>query len=62
MPPRSLADRTLAVQRWTELPRGGHFTALEQPELYARDVIEFSRELTRPQLNRQEARHVARIL
>jgi pimeloyl-ACP methyl ester carboxylesterase len=45
IPPRSLAERTLNVQRWTEMPRGGHFTALEQPELYARDLFAFSREL-----------------
>jgi microsomal epoxide hydrolase len=47
-PPRSLADRTLNVQRWTELPRGGHFGALEEPALYARDVVEFFRSLTAP--------------
>ncbi len=41
VPPRSFAERTLAVQRWTEMPRGGHFAALEQPALYARDAIEF---------------------
>ncbi|TMQ07954.1 MAG: epoxide hydrolase, partial [Deltaproteobacteria bacterium] len=37
----SFAERTLAVQRWTEMPRAGHFAALEQPALYARDAIEF---------------------
>jgi len=62
VPPRSLAERTLNVQRWSEMPRGGHFAALEKPELYARDVIEFCRELTQPQLKAQEARHVARVL
>ena len=41
VPPRSLAKRTLNVQRWTEMPRGGHFAALEEPELFARDVVEF---------------------
>jgi len=35
----------LNVQRWTEKPRGGHFAALEEPELYARDVVEFFRAL-----------------
>jgi pimeloyl-ACP methyl ester carboxylesterase len=44
-PPRSFAERTLAVQRWTEMPRGGHFAALEEPELLARDAIEFFRSL-----------------
>ena len=31
VPPRALAERTLNVQRWTEMPRGGHFAALEEP-------------------------------
>jgi pimeloyl-ACP methyl ester carboxylesterase len=43
IPPRSFAERTLNVQRWTEMPRGGHFAAWEEPELFARDVVEFFR-------------------
>jgi len=35
------SERTLDVRRWTEMPRGGHFAALEVPDLYARDVSEF---------------------
>jgi hypothetical protein len=41
IPPRSFAERTLNVQRWTEMPCGGHFAALEQPELYAGDLEAF---------------------
>ena len=41
IPPRVFAERTLNVQRWTEMPRGGHFAAWEEPELYARDVTAF---------------------
>lgn len=44
-PPRELGERFLRVARWTEMPRGGHFAALEEPELYAKDVQEFVREL-----------------
>lgn len=33
--------------RYTEMPRGGHFAALEQPELYANDVAEFFASLRR---------------
>jgi len=41
-PPRSLAHKMYPdLRRWTEMPRGGHFAALEQPELLARDVIAF---------------------
>jgi len=29
--------------RWTPMPRGGHFAALEQPELLVNDVREFFR-------------------
>jgi pimeloyl-ACP methyl ester carboxylesterase len=45
-PPRKLAERTLNVQRWSESPRGGHFAALEEPDLYVRDVLEAVRELS----------------
>ena len=45
IPPRALAERTLNVQRWTEMPRGGHFPALEEPAAYSRDVVEFFRSL-----------------
>lgn len=37
-PPREWAERTLNVQRWTEMPRGGHFAAWEEPELLAEDL------------------------
>jgi pimeloyl-ACP methyl ester carboxylesterase len=40
-PPREFAERSYNVQRWTEMPRGGHFAALEQPDLLARDIREF---------------------
>ncbi len=45
IPPRALAERGMNVVRWTEMPRGGHFAALEQPELLAKDVREFFRGL-----------------
>ena len=44
-PPREWAERFFNVQRWTEMPRGGHFAALEQPELLVRDLREFFRPL-----------------
>jgi microsomal epoxide hydrolase len=45
-PPRSVAERMFTdIRRWTEMPRGGHFAALEQPELLASDVVEFFRPL-----------------
>jgi pimeloyl-ACP methyl ester carboxylesterase len=48
-PPRSLAERTYTdIRRWTAMPRGGHFAALEQPEALANEVREFFRPLRRP--------------
>jgi pimeloyl-ACP methyl ester carboxylesterase len=41
VPPRRLAERTLNVVRWTEMPRGGHLGALEEPALYAGDLQAF---------------------
>jgi pimeloyl-ACP methyl ester carboxylesterase len=41
MPPRTLAERGLNIARWTVMPKGGHFAAMEQPELLAKDLREF---------------------
>jgi pimeloyl-ACP methyl ester carboxylesterase len=43
LPPRSWVERGYNVQRWTEMPRGGHFAAWEQPELLAHDLRTFFR-------------------
>jgi len=40
-PPREWAERLYDVRRWTEMPRGGHFGAAEEPELLARDIAAF---------------------
>jgi pimeloyl-ACP methyl ester carboxylesterase len=44
-PPRALAERAFNIQRWTTAPRGGHFAALEVPELLAEDIRAFARTL-----------------
>jgi microsomal epoxide hydrolase len=45
-PPRSVAERSYGnIQRWTEMQKGGHFAALEQPEALAREIREFFRPL-----------------
>ena len=41
--PRGFAERFFNVQRWTEMPRGGHFAALEEPELLVDELREFFR-------------------
>ena len=45
-PPRSVAQRMYTdIRRWTSMPKGGHFAALEQPEALVREVREFFRPL-----------------
>ncbi len=46
-PPREWAQRFFNVQRWNEMPRGGHFAAMEEPELLAEDIRAFFRPLRR---------------
>jgi pimeloyl-ACP methyl ester carboxylesterase len=44
--PRSLAERTYTdIRRWTVMPRGGHFAAMEQPAALADDIRAFFRAL-----------------
>ncbi|MGW5169846.1 epoxide hydrolase family protein [Streptomyces nodosus] len=43
-PPRSWAERTYNVTRYTRMPRGGHFAAHEEPDLLAHDITEFFRD------------------
>jgi len=42
-PPQSYVDRLFNITQWTEMPRGGHFAALEEPELLVNDLVKFSR-------------------
>ena len=44
-PPREWAERAYNVQRWTPMPAGGHFAAMEQPKLLVEDVRAFFRAL-----------------
>jgi microsomal epoxide hydrolase len=43
--PRAWVERQFDLRHWTEMPRGGHFAALEQPELFVDDIRAFFREL-----------------
>jgi microsomal epoxide hydrolase len=44
-PPRSLAERSFNIRRWTVEQSGGHFAALEEPEALAQDVRAFFQDL-----------------
>jgi len=43
VPPRAWVERAVgpSMVHWTEMPRGGHFAALEEPELLVGDVRKF---------------------
>ncbi|MFD9733791.1 epoxide hydrolase family protein [Umezawaea sp. NPDC059074] len=41
LPVRSIAEKTNTIVRWTEFDRGGHFAAMEEPDLLAADVRTF---------------------
>ena len=43
VPPREWVAARFNLVRWTEMPRGGHFAALEQPDLLVTDIREFFR-------------------
>lgn len=43
--PRSWVEPRFNITRWTEMPRGGHFAAMEQPELLLEDVRAFYRDI-----------------
>jgi pimeloyl-ACP methyl ester carboxylesterase len=49
VPPREFAERSYDVRHWTEMPRGGHFAAFEQPDLLAADIREFFHDLREQQ-------------
>ena len=44
LPPKKWAEQNLNISRWTTMPRGGHFTAMEEPELLADDIRSFYRQ------------------
>ncbi len=44
-PPRAWAERQYNIVHWTHQPKGGHFAALEVPDLLAADLAAFYRPL-----------------
>jgi len=45
IPPRRWVEASYNLTRWTEMPRGGHFAAMEQPDLLVGDLRTFFRDL-----------------
>ena len=44
-PPREWGERSYNLQSWTPMPSGGHFAALEEPQILAEDIRNFFRPL-----------------
>ena len=42
-PPKTYVERIFNVKQWTEMQSGGHFAAMEQPELLIDDIVSFNR-------------------
>ena len=42
-PPKSYLDRIFNVKQLTKMSKGGHFAALEQPDLLIKDIVKFSK-------------------
>ena len=42
---QSYVDRVYNIIRWTQFPRGGHFAAMEAPEMLVEDIRAFARTL-----------------
>lgn len=43
MPPRSLVERMMNVVHWSEMAEGGHFAALERPDLLVAEINAFAK-------------------
>ncbi|MFT8244778.1 epoxide hydrolase family protein [Roseomonas sp. BN140053] len=41
-PPRPFVEKGYTVSRWTDMPRGGHFAALEAPDLLVDDLRDWA--------------------
>lgn len=53
-PPRAWAARFFDVQRWTEMSRGGHFAAMEEPQLLVEDLRAWFRQFRAPRGSRAQ--------
>lgn len=40
--PKEFAERIFNLQQWSQMPEGGHFAAMEQPQLLADDIRKFA--------------------
>ena len=45
-PPRTYVERIFNVKQWTDMESGGHFAAMEKPELLVNDIFEFAKKIS----------------
>lgn len=45
-PPRSWCDRAYNITHWSDMDRGGHFAAMEVPDLFVQDIRQWARGLS----------------
>jgi microsomal epoxide hydrolase len=57
-PPREWAERFYNVKRWTFMQQGGHFAAMEEPDLLAQDIREMFRTGTASEVQSDVASNV----
>jgi len=43
--PREYAERIYNIRQWNEMKKGGHFAAMEQPELFSEDIRKFANKI-----------------
>ena len=41
--PRAWVERQYNLTHWADMPRGGHFAAMEQPQVFSEDLRAFFR-------------------
>lgn len=46
LPPQDFAAKFFDITQWNKMPKGGHFAAMEQPELLAKDIRKFGKSLS----------------
>lgn len=51
--PRKWAAARYNITHWSEMPRGGHFAAMEEPELLVEDIRKFFRRLRTPESTKE---------
>ncbi len=48
--PRSFVEKTYNVVHWSDMPSGGHFAAMEEPELFLADLRKFIASVSKNQI------------